>query len=40
EYYTRQRVLLTGKQLEHQCAQQHEAYRYHTNAESNEQSEY
>ncbi|CAG8857231.1 24139_t:CDS:1, partial [Gigaspora margarita] len=28
------------EQLEHQHAQQHEAYRRHTNAESNKQSEF
>ncbi|CAG8661466.1 23445_t:CDS:2 [Gigaspora margarita] len=40
ESYARRRALLTGEQLEHQHAQQREAYRCHTNAESNEQSEY
>ncbi|CAG8743290.1 27144_t:CDS:1 [Gigaspora margarita] len=32
--------ITSGEQLEHQCVWQHEAYRCHTNAESNEQSEY
>ncbi|CAG8604570.1 4925_t:CDS:2 [Racocetra fulgida] len=40
ESYARQRLLLTTEQLDYQYAQQHNIYRSHTEAESNEQAEY
>ncbi|CAG8777296.1 9941_t:CDS:2, partial [Gigaspora margarita] len=40
ESYTRQRSLLTAEQLEHRHAQQHEAYRLRTEAESSQQTEH